>query len=97
MIYKCEVQNQLGNHLYLRGPEEEVYDTVDQFFITHEDDTPMVIEERDSGEDLFVHLMYVPPNLYCDTCDIHVNSSRQMEHHIKGKKHQYNNDTCIIL
>ena len=97
MVYKCEVQNHLGNHLYLRGQEEEVYDVVDQFFIENEYNMPMIIEERNRGEDIFVHLMYTPPNLYCEVCDVCVNSTRQMEHHIKGKRHHYNNDTCIVL
>ena len=89
MVYKCEVQNNLGKHLYLRGKEDDVYDVVDQFFIEYEDNEPMMIEERDRGDEIFVHLMYTPPNLYCDRCDVLVNSERQMEHHIKGKRHIY--------
>ena len=98
MVYKCEVQNQLGNHLYLRGKEDDVYDIVDHFFFQHEGDAPMIIEEFDHDDDIFVHLMYVPPNLYCDACDIVVNSKKQMLHHIKGRKHQYCiDDSCVVF
>ena len=98
MVYKCELQNQLGTHLFLRGTKDDVYDIVDHFFFKHEDDTPMMIEEIDRDDGIFIHLMYVPPNLYCDACDTMVNSTKQMLHHIKGKKHQYNtNDSCIVF
>ena len=88
MIYKCELQNELGKHLYVRGPEEEVYDFVDGFFLKHEEDVPMIVDHTDrENDEVFVHLMYTPPNLYCEKCDVEVNSRKQMEHHIKGKKH----------
>lgn len=92
MVYICKVQNNTGVHTYLRGGEEEVYDYVDNFFIKHEDKVPMVIDhvDRDDGE-VFVHLMSNHIQVYCESCDVVLNSEKQYYHHIRGKKH-----TCFI-
>ena len=90
MVYSCTVKNIIGTHTYIRGNKDEIDDYINNFFVTQQDNTPMVIEVKDRSEGVFAHLMADTPNLYCETCDVIVNSQKQMKHHIKGKTHKYN-------
>ena len=90
MIHVCNLQNDIGQHFYLRGGYNDVYDYVDRFFDTKRHNEPIIIQSLDRDEDTFVHLMHLHPELYCEDCDVHVNSQSQFDRHIAGKKHRYN-------
>ena len=93
MVYKCKVSDDNGVHVYLRGTEESVYDHVDHFFMDNEDREPMIVDHVDRTDDeVFVHLMANSSEVYCDTCDIVLNSEKQYMHHVRGRRHQ-----CSIL
>ena len=88
MVYHCRVQNNIGVHTYLRGDKEDVYDWIDNYFFKNEDKESMIIDhvDREDG-DIFVHLMTNHAEVYCEKCDIILNSEKQYYHHIRGKKH----------
>jgi hypothetical protein len=89
MVYHCSVQNNIGVHTYLRGECEEVYDWVDTFFFKNEGKEPMIIDHVDREDDeVFVHLMSNHREVYCEQCNIMLNSEKQYYHHVKGNKHQ---------
>ena len=90
MIHVCNLQNDIGQHFYIRGGYNDVYDYVDRFFDTNGTNEPMIIQSQVRDEDTFVHLMHLHPKLYCEDCDVHVNSRVQLDQHISGKKHSYN-------
>ena len=88
MVYHCIVQNNIGVHTYLRGDNEDIYDCVDTYFLKNEGKEPMIIDhvDREDGE-VFIHLMSSHNEVYCEKCDMILNSEKQYSHHIRGKKH----------
>ena len=77
MVYTCTVKNIIGTHTYIRGNQDEIDDYINNFFVTQQDNKPMVIEIKDRSEGVFAHLMADTPILYCETCDIIVNSQNK--------------------
>ena len=72
----------------MRGDKEDVYDWVDNYLFKNEDKESMIIDhvDREDG-DVFVHLMTTRNEVYCEKCDIILNSEKQYNHHIIGRKH----------
>ena len=88
MVYTCKVENNLGIHTYLRGDIDDVYDIVDQYFITNETREPMIVNHIDREDnEVFVHLLVNNIIYVCEPCNICLNSEKQYYHHIRGRRH----------